>query len=137
MKRTKRLPREVFISHAHQDRIFIAKLTRIFRRHNIKYWYSPKHIVGGQQWLDEIGNALARCDWFLVVLSPHAARSKWVQYECSYALNDNRYTKRIVPVLHKSCNWRRLSWTLKAFQWVNFRQNHQAATRDLLKTWGL
>jgi len=130
-------PREIFISHAHQDVAFVAKLIEILREHRLKYWYSPKHIVGAQQWHDEIGKALARCDWFLIVLSPDAMKSKWVCHEYFYALNDNRYEGRIVPVLHKPCRWKRISWTLRRFQWVNFQQDHDAASRELLRTWGL
>ena len=93
------IPHEVFISHAHEDGAFVANLIKVLQRHRIKYWFSPKHIVAAQQWHDEIGKALARCDWFLVVLSPHAVKSKWVRHECLYALNDDRYAGSIVPVL--------------------------------------
>jgi len=130
-------PHEVFISHAHQDRAFVAKLIKVLQKHQIKYWYSPKHIVGAQQWHDEIGKALARCDWFLVILSPHAVKSKWVGHECLYALNDDRYAERIVPVLYQECRWKKLSWTLKGLQWVNFTQDYQTACSDLLKIWGI
>ena len=112
----KRRPREVFISHAHQDRRFVAKLIKLLQRHRIEYWYSPKHIVGAQQWHDEIGKALTRCDWFLLVLSPYAVKSKWVGHEYVYALDDERYAGRIVPVLYKECKWKKLSWTLKGLQ---------------------
>ena len=138
MRRIKRMrPKEVFISHAHQDRKFVAKLTELLRNHGIRYWYSARHILGAQQWHDEIGKALARCDWFMVVLSPHAVKSEWVRHECLYALNDTRYVGRIVPVLYKKCRWRRLSWTLRAFQWVDFSDDTDSARRDLLRTWGI
>jgi hypothetical protein len=130
-------PREVFISHAHQDRAFVARLIRLLRSHRIRYWYSPKHIVAAQQWHDEIGEALARCDWFLLVLSPSAVRSEWVSHEYLFALNDNRYAGRIVPVLLKQCRWRKLSWTLREFQWVDFTKNQRLANRQLLKSWGV
>jgi TIR domain len=136
MRRPKRLPREIFISHAHQDRAFVSKLTRILRRHKINFWYSPKHIIGGQQWHDEIGKALACCDWFLIVLSPSAVRSEWVGYECVYALNDNRYKGKIVPLLYRTCCWKKLSWTLRGFQWVSFKKDYQVLEDELLKIWG-
>lgn len=130
-------PKEVFVSHAHQDRAFVAKLIKLLQTYRIKYWYSPKHIVGAQQWHDEIGKALARCDWFLLVLSPHAVKSNWVRRECLYALNDDRYAGRIVPVLYKDCRWKKLSWTLKGLQWEDFRQEYHDACRDLLRTWNI
>jgi len=37
------------------------------------------HIVAAKQWHDEIGNALSRCDWFIVVLTPDSVRSQMGQ----------------------------------------------------------
>jgi len=138
MKRPgKRRPKEVFISHAHQDRAFVTKFIKVFAEHRIKYWYSAKHILGAQQWHDEIGKALQRGDWFVIILSPEAVKSKWVAREYLFALNDKRYELRIVPVLYKKCDWKKLSWTLSGFQWVDFRQEFHSACGALLKTWGL
>src|SRR5947207_4484587 len=89
----------VFISHASADRSFVDQLAEWLRGHGIDVWYSRTHLRGAQQWHDEIGNALARCTWFLLVLSPNAVRSRWVKRELIYALEDHRYTGRIVPVL--------------------------------------
>lgn len=40
---------------------------------------SKEHIGGAQEWHDEIGAALDRCDWFPVVLSPQSVASRWVK----------------------------------------------------------
>jgi hypothetical protein len=32
--------------------------------------YAPHAVVAAAQWHDEIGRALARCDWFIVLLTP-------------------------------------------------------------------
>jgi hypothetical protein len=137
MKRRKRLPRKIFISHAHQDRVFVAKLIKVLRRHGIKYWYSPKHIAGAQKWYDEIGKALAHCDWFLMVLSPHSAKSKWVKHEYLYVLNDDRFEEKIVPVIYKKCAWEKRFWTLQSLQWISFEQDYKTACQELLKIWGV
>jgi hypothetical protein len=63
----------------------------------IPVWYSEHRIIGAEQWHDEIGEALQRCDWFAVLLSPHSVRSQWVKRELVYALSDVRYAERIVP----------------------------------------
>lgn len=66
------MPTEVFVSHSHADQPFTERLVGVLGAHQIPYWYSEAHIRGGQQWHDEIGNALQRCDWFALVLSPDA-----------------------------------------------------------------
>ena len=130
-------PHEVFLSHSHHDRRFVAQVTTVFRSFGIPYWYSPRHIVAAKQWHDEIGRALKRCDWFIVVLSPQAARSVWVQRELAYALNERRFRRRIVPLLHKPCKLKRLSWTLPALQLVDFTRGYDTGCRELLRIWGL
>jgi TIR domain len=91
------LPNEVFLSHSNLDREFADVLAGVMRRHGIPVWYSHTNILGAQQWQDEIGAALQRCDWFTIVLSPQSAESMWVRRELSYALNQNRFENRIVP----------------------------------------
>ena len=130
-------PKELFLSHAHADRRFVNRLVTVLRSYGIPYWYSKTHLIGAQQWHDEIGQALDRCDWFLIVLSPKATKSEWVKRELVYALNERRYRGKIVPVLLKSCNYNRLSWTLSEYQMVDFRTDFHQGTRKLLKAWGL
>lgn len=130
-------PRELFLSHSSKDRHFVSRLEEVFRKHGIRYWYSKRHIVAATTWHDEIGKALGRCDWFVVVLSPSALRSVWVERELLYALRSRRYNERIVPILHKRCIWNRLSWTLGSLQMVDFTSDFEQGCRDLLRTWGL
>lgn len=131
------LPREVFLSHSAKDRRFAQKIANVLRSHGVPVWYSATNIVGAKQWHDEIGKALARCDWFAVVLSPHSVKSEWVKRELLYALNDPRYKKRIVPISHKPCNHMNLSWTLGEFQFVDFTTEFDEGCRSLLRIWGL
>ncbi len=103
--------------------------------HGVNFFLSKKHIRGAQEWHDAIGDALKRCDWFVVVLSPQSVRSKWVKHELLYALQDDRLRSRIVPVLYKPCDVASLSWTLPALQWADFRGNFEEASRALLAVW--
>jgi hypothetical protein len=135
-RKRSRNPKEVFISHAHTDRSFLNRLCAVLRAHGISHWYSKAHLIGAQQWHDEIGNALARCDWFIVVLSPAATKSEWVKRELVYALNEARYTGKIIPILLVPCDYTRLSWTLGEFQFVSFANDFDEGCKSLLKVWG-
>lgn len=136
MRRTRiRRPKELFLSHAHADRVFLRRLTAVLNNCGIPYWYSRAHLIGAQQWHDEIGRALARCDWFLVVLSPAATKSEWVKREFVYALNERRYKGKIIPLLRSPCNYNRLSWTLGEFQMVDFSNDFDEGCKNLLKVW--
>lgn len=135
--RTARGPREVFLSHSSRDRQFARRLAEALRAHGVPVWYSEASLVGAQQWHDKIGAALARCDWFLILLSPNATRSEWVKRELHYALRTARYADRIVPLRYRKCNVDKLSWTLDSFQAVNFSKSFDAGCRDLLRVWGV
>jgi len=132
------LPSEVFLSHAHQDKEFASELSQVVRRHGVPIWYSHANILAAQQWHDEIGVALQRCDWFALVLSPDAVESHWVKRELLYALDHKRYDKKIIPLMYRSCDYEeRLSWTLSIFQMVDFTGEFDDGCRDLLRVWGL
>lgn len=130
-------PREVFLSHASADRALADALSLTLRKHGVPVWYSSTNLQGAQQWLDEIGTALERCDWFLLLLSRAAVRFHWVKQELVFALNSSRYRDRIVPVLVTNCDWNRLSWTLGATQMIPIGRRYADAAREILKLWGI
>ena len=134
MPRTKSQRGTVFISHSSRDRDFVVRLARLLKDHKVDYWFSV-HIAGAKQWHDEIGRALGRCDWFLIVLTPNAVRSKWVKHELLFARREDRYKEKIIPLLHKSCKYERLSWTLPELQLVEFRGSFDLGCRQLLRIW--
>jgi hypothetical protein len=85
-RKQKAAPSEVFVSHSSKNAIFIERLRDVLARHGVNSFVSKTNIRGAQQWHDEIGTALRRCDWFLLVLSPEPVRSTWVKHELIYAL---------------------------------------------------
>ena len=131
------VPDEVFLSHSSADRAFTAKLAEVLRQHGIPVWYSDTNILGAQQWHDEIGAALRRCDWLAVVLTPDAVASKWVKFELLFSLQQDRFDGRIAPILFRSCNHDELSWTLASLQMIDFRGDFNRGCRDLLRIWGV
>jgi hypothetical protein len=127
--------REVFLSHASRDHTKARQLREVLRAHGIPVWFSPHHIRGAQQWQDEIGAALARCDWFVVLLTPHSVKSMWVKRELGYVLSEEHYDRRIVPLLFETCDVRALSWALRQFQFIDFSQEYWPACAKLLRVW--
>ncbi len=130
------IPAEVFLSHSHQDKRLTVHIAKELRRHGVAAWYSERHIVGAQQWLDQIGLALKRCDWFAIVLTPDAVASMWVKREVSAALIDRKYNGRIVPLLAKNCVYEQLAWPLTTLQAIPFRPFKKGIT-ELLRIWGI
>jgi len=130
-------PAEIFLSHASPDREVADRLADTLRRHDLPVWYSPTDIVGAQQWHDEIGAALGRCDWFAVLLTRASVESMWVKRELMYALQQNRYASHIVPIIVEPCDVERLSWVLSSLQIVDLQTGFEAGCRQLLRLWGI
>jgi hypothetical protein len=128
------VPRELFLSYSSVDWKLACDLARRLQRSGVSVWYGRKHLVGAQQWHDEIGRTLHRCDWFALLLTPNSVR--WVKRELLFALNDRRYVDHIVPILARPCRWERLSWPLDALQFVALADPAEGFRR-LLHTWGL
>jgi hypothetical protein len=61
----------------------------------------------------------------------------WVKRELSYALQQNRFENKIVPIIYQPSDHERLSWALSLFQMVDFTGTVEDGCRSLLRTWGL
>jgi hypothetical protein len=129
-------PHEVFLSHASQDGKIAERIAQVLRDHGLPTFFSPTNVIGAQQWQNEILQALKRCDWFIVLLSPNAINSMWVKRETAFALKERRYENQIVPLLYRDCDLGPLEW-LTILQIVDFRGKFDDDCRALLRVWGL
>lgn len=130
-------PKELFLSHSSLNLPTAIRIADTLRNHGVPVWFSPTNIMTAQQWHDEIGNALKRCDWFMVLLSRDAVDSIWVKRELHYALRHNQFDNHIMPVVIEDCNYEELSWTLGMFQMVDFTNNADNAFTQILRAWGI
>jgi len=130
-------PSELFLSHAGPDVHLATELVSVLRRHGVPVWFSRTDIRGSQQWHDEIGEALGRCDWFAVILTPSLVASKWAKRELLHALAEDRYDGRIIPLLYEPCAIHQISWVLPQLQMIDFRRDVEPGYRELLRVWGV
>jgi len=125
---------KVFISHSSKDKVFITTtLLPILNESGIGTWYSSENIPSSSDWEKTIRAALRDCDWFLVVLSPHALESEWVQAEVHWALNNRK--DRFVSIVVADCNPSDLHLKLIRYQHIDFRERSTEAVAQLLALW--
>ncbi len=130
-------PSEVFVSHADADAPLASAVARTLSGHGVGVWYSRRSLRGGDAWQDEIGAALGRCDWFVVLLTPRSCVSEWVRREVKAALRQQQFNGRLVPYLAETCDVASLSWTLPDIQWIDGRDDFVEGVRGLLGVWGI
>lgn len=103
----------IFVSHSHLDNTWCHEFVDALKTFGLDCWFDEKGLSGGAVWLKTIEDELQRRDIFLIVLSPVAWQSEWVQQEIMLALTTKRH---IIPVLHQPTQ---VSGFITSYQWVN------------------
>ena len=85
----------VFISYSHKDSQFTKKLAQAFKDNEVSFWMD-EGIDTGDRWFPRIIQEIRACRFFVVIMTPDAEASEWVQKEILIAL---RHGKKILPLL--------------------------------------
>lgn len=89
----------VFISYSRDDRAYVEKLARYLDTVGVPTWWDYR-IAPGVRFPTEIQDRIDSCAAFVVVLTPTAVASDWVQDELHYALHQN---KAVLPLVLERC----------------------------------
>ena len=120
-----------FISHATADRTFVEKeLCGLLRALGLEVWYAEENIQTSQQWERAILSGLRDSKWFILVMSPRAAKSEWVKDEVHWAIDER--PSNIVPILIDNCDPKDFHIRLPRIQWLDFRTDVQKARENLV-----
>ncbi len=89
-----------FISYSHKDEEFAQQLFARMRAANIRVWYAPEEIKGGQKIHEQIEAAIRVYDKLLLVLSEASMASEWVKTEIRNARRQEKKTgkRKLFPV---------------------------------------
>jgi formylglycine-generating enzyme required for sulfatase activity len=121
---------QVFISHCTPDRAFVeTEILPVLQAHGIKSWYARDDILGAEEWEESIKSGLESCEWFLVVMSPRAAASRWVRAEVRWAFRNR--SGKILPVLHEPCDPEDFHLMMPDVQHIDFAADARAARARL------
>lgn len=93
---------DVFISHSHADNRFCDRLYQALEQTKARVWYDRQNLQIGEL-TPEIEHALSNSHSLVVVLSPDALTSSWVEKEAHFfhklPLVDGRVSHHILPVV--------------------------------------
>lgn len=113
---------KIFICHAYEDEAFAHRLAGDLRSEGWKVWIAPDSIRPGEKWVDAINVGLRASGVFLLVLTPAAVESRWVQDEIHYAIDQaNQQRARLFVLDLEESNAPPL-WTIR--QHISFRKNY-------------
>lgn len=127
-RRFERNSRQIFVSHATADAEFAHRLANDLRREGYAIWIAPESIPDGQ-WVSAINRGLAESGVMLLVLTPAALESPWVEMETNVAIELERAGEmRFIPVCLVQDRYDPV-W--HAYQWVMFNRTYGAGWREL------
>jgi hypothetical protein len=91
---------QAFISYGHADIDFVLHLVSSFSELNVPIWVDFQQLIAGDDWRQEINDALNKSDVMILVISPTSINSREVRREWRYWLG-RKDKPPILPVLHK------------------------------------
>ncbi|MCB8966809.1 MAG: SUMF1/EgtB/PvdO family nonheme iron enzyme [Ardenticatenaceae bacterium] len=126
-----RNPRQVFLSHAHQDAAEARRLADDLEASGYPVWMTPDSIRPGEKWAEAINRGLEESGQFVLLLSPHAVVSKWVQTETNIAIELNHEDEMtLYPLLLQACQVPTL-W--RVYQHIPLRGGYEQGLSKLLE----
>ena len=119
----------VFISYAEPDTRFAHRLAEDLRRRDAEVWIAPESIRPGDSWVEAIERGLSESSHMVIVLTPAALKSKWVQKEIQLAIDQERKGRmHIIPLDVKHC---KVPPLLRSYQMISFRRDYSVGLDQL------
>jgi len=91
----------LFLSHASEDKESLIEPLYHGLKDEFDVWYDKSEITLGDRIYEKISEGIRKCDFGVVVFSPHFLRKTWTQEEFSgLKALQNEERKVILPILH-------------------------------------
>lgn len=118
----------IFISYSRKDSDFVRKLAGDLEKARYDVWWDVSDLRGGDDWPRVIPAAIESSDFIIVVLSPNAILSEWVEKEYTQALG---LRKKIIPIMLARSS---VPFALNTINYVNFSSGDYAENFKTLLT---
>ncbi len=92
---------KVFISHAAADEELARGVADSLKSSGFLVW-DISEVLPGDNWGEQLAEALKESDAMVVLLTPDAVRAANVTSEIGYALGQRQYKGRLIPVIAAS-----------------------------------
>ena len=115
---------KLFISHSSKDKEFVFQLSKDLCALGHKPWFDDWEIKVGECIPSKIDRAIGEADYVIIVLSPDAVNSGWVEreWQSKYWDEIEKNKTLVLPILISDCQIPNL---LKTKKYADFRDNYR------------
>ena len=111
----------VFLSYSPADKRFAKQLAAELPQRGCEVWDPRAELFPGDNWAEQIVQALKQSRAMVVLLSPDSVKSDSVRREIAYALGNANYAGRLFPVLLRPTE--DVPWILRRLQLIHAKDN--------------
>lgn len=128
----------IFVSHSHKDEAFTGRLVADLRAAGADVWVDVANITY-DDFVGRINEGLSGRDWLVLVMTPEALTSKWVQAEVNAALHLVRQGRMrgVIPVTATPCPDEAIPPLWATLHRYDATRNYSAALAGLLRSLNL
>jgi formylglycine-generating enzyme required for sulfatase activity len=120
------------MSYSTADSEITGRVAEDLRQAGFDVWMSPGSIEPGENWVEAIQRGLSNSTHYVLMVSPSAVDSKWVNFELSIAVQRKVAGEmEIIPVKVKETNNLPLFWGIN--QWIDAEADYDDALAYLIR----
>ena len=114
---------DIFLSHAHKDRDFVAMLDRwLTEKVGLRVWYDERELSGGALLATDLQSAIERCRGVLIIASDESLARGWVKSEYNSAMDERANDEgfRVVALRLGNAD---VSGLMRGITWIDVPEN--------------
>ena len=112
---------QVFISHAQSDAKLANEISRYLQAQGFRVFDPAVELLPGDNGHLETGKALEASQAMVVLISPEAVNSPWVQGDIGYALGAQQFAGRLISVEVEPTEG--VPWILRRLKWIRIEDD--------------
>ena len=120
---------DVFLSYAHKDNHYRKQVQKALEKRGLSVWVDDRGIAPGVSWQEAVQDAIDDACVVVVILSPDAKESRYVNRELNYAESQK---KPIFPILARGTSKNAVPFIVSGIQFINIGKVSKAKFDDIL-----
>lgn len=128
----------IFVSYSRKDSVFTQRLVNDLHGAGAEVWVDVAGIQHGN-FMERIDDALAQCEWMVLVLTPNAIASQYVRDEVYAALHRVKqgFMRDVIPILAMSCPVGDIPPTWDVLHRLDATNDYESALNGVITALGL